>query len=78
MKSMFMARMILLLALGVFGLGACATSYTHPTKATRDFERDKRDCERSAEKTVAKKGVPLCEEVKKCLETQKGWRPSRW
>jgi hypothetical protein len=41
----------------LFLLGACTITYTHPTKNSRDFDRDKQECEVAAKKTLAAKGV---------------------
>ncbi len=51
-------RLFLLLFLLLFFLGGCAITYTHPTKSTKDFERDNQECERLARKTLAAKGIP--------------------
>jgi hypothetical protein len=45
------------LLLFIFLLEACAITYTHPTKSTNDFERDKQECELIAKKALAVKGV---------------------
>jgi len=66
---------MILMALSFAG---CATKYSHPTKSPKDFERDQRDCQAIAEKSAAKKGVPVCEETRNCLETRKGWRRVLW
>jgi hypothetical protein len=42
----------------MFLLGGCATTYTHPTKSAKDFERDKQQCELIAKKALAAKGIP--------------------
>lgn len=39
-------------------LGGCAATYRHPTKNANDFERDKRECEVIARKTLAARGIP--------------------
>ena len=46
------------LLLFMFFLGGCAITYTHPTKSTNDFARDKQECEALARKTLAAKGIP--------------------
>jgi len=38
-------------------LGGCATTYTHATKSPSQFERDRVECERMAQKKLAAKGV---------------------
>jgi hypothetical protein len=73
-----LSRIILVFLASSFLLAGCAAKYTHPTKAPRDFDRDQRDCQALAEKTATKKGVPVCEETRNCLETQKGWRRVLW
>ena len=66
------------LACALFFLAACGTTYTHPTKSLKDFDRDKAACEQEARKVLAKKGqandsCAVLEETKRCLETKKGW-----
>jgi len=78
MKTLPLIKTALIIALMTLGLTGCAAKYTHPTKTTQDFERDRRDCQAIAEKTAAKKGVPVCEETRDCLETKKGWRRVLW
>ena len=39
-------------------LGACAATYSHPTKDVRNFERDERECRLIARKALASKGLP--------------------
>lgn len=63
-----------------FFLGGCAITYTHPTKNSQEFERDRRECEAMAMKNLSSRGIATdCDavvgkETMKCLETQKGWR----
>jgi hypothetical protein len=38
-------------------LGACTTTYTHPTKDLSQFERDRAACELAAKKKLAAKGI---------------------
>ncbi len=38
-------------------LGSCTTTYTHPTKGTAQFERDRAECERIARQKLAAKGI---------------------
>jgi len=78
MKSLSFIKIILIVTMLTLGLTGCAAKYSHTTKSTRDFERDQRDCQASAEKTAAKKGVSVCEETRNCLEDQKGWRRVLW
>jgi hypothetical protein len=51
-----MKRIVLLLFF-IALFGACATTYTHPTKNLKDFERDKAECEVIARKSLAARGV---------------------
>jgi hypothetical protein len=53
-----MMRSTVWLFLLLFFLVGCAITYTHPTKSTKDFERDNQECERLAKKTLAAKGIP--------------------
>ena len=39
----------------LFLLGGCATTYTHPTKGTQEFELDRQECEAMARKALGKK-----------------------
>ena len=52
-----MSKRILWLFAAMLLLGSCATTYTHSTKNSSDFERDRAACERAAKKTLAAKGV---------------------
>lgn len=52
-------KQIALLFLFLFLLGGCAATYTHPTKSTADFERDRRECEELARKTLVAKNLPV-------------------
>jgi hypothetical protein len=61
-------------------IGCARTVYTHPTKTTADFERDKYDCEKVAEQSAANWGSPgnpfmIVSEMKRCLELKHGWTP---
>lgn len=65
--------------LAVF-LAACAPAYwSHPTKSTEDFERDRANCSEIAEKrTRASWGdenyvLLVSEETDRCLELKFGW-----
>ena len=78
MKVLSYIKAFLLITFLIIGLTGCAVKYTHPTKSPRDFERDQRDCQIRAAKSAAKKGVPICEETRNCLEIQKGWRRVLW
>ena len=78
MKSLSFIKTIFIVTMLTLGLTGCAAKYSHPIKSTQEFERDQRDCQAFAEKTAAKKGVPVCEETRNCLEDQKGWRRVLW
>ena len=38
-------------------VGSCATTYTHPTKSSAQFERDRAVCESIARKKLAARGI---------------------
>lgn len=78
MKRTLSVTTILIIIALMISLAGCAAKYTHPSKSPRDFDRDQSDCQATAEKTAPKKGVPVCEETRNCLETQKGWRRVLW
>lgn len=72
---------VLFCLLLMFAVTACApTVYTHPTKTSADFERDKAKCTKIAEQISCNNwkmcGNPLVitDEKKKCL-MKFGWRP---
>jgi hypothetical protein len=77
-----MNRMILGI---IFALGftACAPKiYTHPTKSSYDFDRDKYECEQAASQYSANWGAPgnpfiIAEQIQRCLELKFGWVPQR-
>lgn len=52
-------KRIVLLLLVLFLLAGCAATYTHPTKSTGDFERDQKECEQLARKTLVAKNIPV-------------------
>ncbi len=52
---------------------ACADYYVKPGSTTADFNRDKRECKRVAEKECLKNGTRPCDEIERCLEA-KGWK----
>jgi hypothetical protein len=78
MKRASFAKILLSITLLFIGLTGCAAKYTHSVKSPWEFDRDQKDCQALAERTAAKKGVPVCEETRNCLETQKGWRRVLW
>ena len=43
----------------LFLLGGCAATYMHPTKSTADFERDQKECDQLARKTLVAKKIPV-------------------
>jgi len=51
-------KRIVWLLLVLFLVAGCAATYMHPTKSTKDFERDQKECELLARKTLAAKGIP--------------------
>lgn len=60
--------------------GCARTIYTHPTKTSQDFERDRYECRLIAEQSAANWGSPgnifmIVEETKRCLEYRYGWEP---
>ncbi len=73
----------LLCLLLMFAVTACGpTVYTHPTKTSADFERDKRKCTKIAE-DIACNNWKMCsntlvikDETNKCL-LKMGWRPKK-
>lgn len=52
-------KRIVWLLLFLFFLGGCAATYTHPTKSTADFERDQKECDQLARKTLVAKKIPV-------------------
>ncbi len=61
-------------------VAACTPSYTHPTKTSADFERDKAKCKKIAE-GIACNNWKWCgnvlvikDETDKCLRSKYGWR----
>ena len=67
-----MKRLLLLLALAIL-VPACTHYYVKPGQTSAEFNRDKRECDRIAEKEAARKGTKVCDESEKCL-LAKGWR----
>lgn len=73
---------VLFCLLLMFAVTACApTVYTHPTKTSEDFERDKYKCTKIAEQ-IACNNWKMCgnpfiikDELNKCLQMKFGWRP---
>ena len=52
-----MSKRIWWLLPALFLVGGCATTYTHPAKGATQFEKDRATCERTARKTLEKKGI---------------------
>jgi len=62
----------------IFFIAGCQTSYKHPTKAAKDLERDKHECEKIAAKLAKDAGEPdnpflIRDEMNRCLELKFGW-----
>jgi hypothetical protein len=58
-------------------LSGCSHYYVHPEKkTTAEFNKDKRECEKIADREAARNGTKPCDEVEKCLITSKGWKRS--
>ena len=55
-------------------MGGCTVYYAQPGKTNADFERDKRYCERVAEREAPRNGTRPCDEVDRCLVSLKGWK----
>ncbi len=65
---------VLVILLFIVALCGCVTYYDHPTKkSTAEWNKDKAECERIAEREYARKGTRVCDEVDQCL-VAKGWR----
>ena len=67
-----MKRVLLLLVMAVL-IPACTHYYVKAGCTAADFARDKRECDRIAEKEAARKGTRQCDECEKCL-LAKGWQ----
>jgi hypothetical protein len=72
-KGAAMKRLMLVVPL-ILAFSGCAHYYVHPTKKTAEFNRDKRDCEKIAEREAARNRTRPCDEVERCLITTKGWK----
>ncbi len=68
-----MKRLLLLMVMAAFIPAACTHYYVKPGRTSADFSRDKRECDKVAEKEAARKGTKPCDESEKCL-LAKGWR----
>jgi hypothetical protein len=69
-----MKRLTLVIPL-VLVLSGCTHYYVHPTKKTAaEFNRDKRDCEKIADREAVRNGTKPCDEAERCLLKMKGWR----
>jgi hypothetical protein len=56
----------------------CQTTYNHPVKEAKDFERDKYECEKIAKKLATDAGSPensfiINDETARCLKLKFGW-----
>jgi hypothetical protein len=71
-EGVSMKRLLLLTVMAVL-IPACTHYYVKPGRTTADFNRDKRECEKVAEKEAARKGTRTCDESEKCL-LAKGWQ----
>jgi hypothetical protein len=66
------------LLLALLFLSGCVATYTHPKKSLADFDTDRKYCQAKAQHMATLKArqgescIP-CDEVKKCLERDKGW-----
>lgn len=67
-----MKRLLLLMTMIVL-VPACAHYYYKPGQTSAAFNRDKRECQRIAEKEAARKRTRACDECEKCL-LAKGWK----
>ena len=73
MMKIFVSLLLML------SISACAQRYTHATKSTQDFERDKYECEKIARHQAAELGSPdnpfmIGDKTDKCLRLN-GWTP---
>jgi len=71
-EGVSMKRLLLLTVMAVL-IPACTHYYVKPGRTGADFNRDKRECEKIAEKEAARKGTRECDESEKCL-LAKGWQ----
>ena len=67
-----MKRLLLLMTMIVL-VPACTHYYYKPGQTSASFNRDKRECQRIAEKEATRKGTRICDECEKCL-LAKGWQ----
>jgi hypothetical protein len=66
-------RLVLIIPL-ILVLSGCTHYYVHPTKkSTAAFDKDKSDCEKTADREAAKRGTKPCDEIERCL-IGKGWK----
>jgi hypothetical protein len=52
----------------------CAVHYAQPGKSAADFNKDKKYCERIAEREYVRNGARVCDEIDRCLVNTKGWK----
>jgi hypothetical protein len=67
-----MKRLLLLTVMAVL-IPACTHYYVKPGRTSADFNRDKRECQKVADKEAVRNGTRTCDECEKCL-LAKGWR----
>jgi hypothetical protein len=53
-------------------LTGCTHYYYKPGMTKADFNRDKRDCQRTASQTALRNQTRVCDEIERCL-IAKGW-----
>jgi len=67
-----MKKVLLLMVMAVL-IPACTHYYVKPGQTSADFARDKRQCDKIAEKEAARNGTRQCDECEKCL-LARGWQ----
>jgi hypothetical protein len=71
-KGVYMKKLLILVAMTVL-IPACTHYYVKQGQTSANFDRDKRECQRIAEKEAARKGTRIYDECEKCL-LAKGWQ----
>jgi len=72
---------VLLILLVALALSSCSPKvYTHPTKTTQDFNREKYDCQQSATQNAYQMGMAgnvfwITEQMQQFLQMKYGWVP---
>jgi hypothetical protein len=64
-------RRVLLTVLLSSLLAACTTYYHHPG-GNANFDKDKRECQKIAEKNYINDDARVCDEIDRCLKSR-GW-----